>query len=39
VDVKQEPDGLDRMLNDNGGIRKVPTILLDGKVQIGYGGT
>jgi glutaredoxin len=39
VDVKRDPNGLERMLQENGGIRKVPTILLDGQVKIGYGGT
>lgn len=38
-DVQKSADNLKEMLNLNGGIRQVPTIVADGKVKIGYGGT
>ena len=39
VDVQSNPGGLKEMLDLNGGIRQVPTIVEDGKAKIGYGGT
>lgn len=40
VNVKQARADLDRMLQANGGHRRVPTIVTDdGKVLIGFGGS
>ena len=40
VNVKQGRADLDRMLQANGGHRRVPTIVADdGKVTIGFGGS
>jgi glutaredoxin len=39
VDVKVDSRGLGEMLQLNGGVRQVPTIVEDGKVTIGFGGT
>lgn len=39
VDVKMSREGLDRMLSLNGGTRQVPTIVEEGKVIVGFGGT
>ena len=39
VDVKVNPDRMGEMLKYSGGGRKVPVILEDGKVTIGYGGS
>jgi glutaredoxin 3 len=40
VNVKQSRADLDRMLQANGGHRRVPTIVADdGKVTIGFGGS
>jgi glutaredoxin len=39
VDVQNSPDKLQEMLAVNGGVRQVPTIVEDGKVKIGFGGT
>jgi hypothetical protein len=36
--VKKERPTLDEMLRLNGGDRRVPTIVEDGKVTVGYGG-
>jgi hypothetical protein len=33
------PDGLKKMLDLNGGIRQVPTVVEEGNVKIGWGGT
>jgi len=37
--VKKQPDALTRMLEHSGGQRRVPVIVEDGKVTIGFGGT
>jgi glutaredoxin 3 len=37
--VKQDPVKLKEMLLHSKGIRKVPVIVEDGKVSIGYGGS
>jgi glutaredoxin len=37
--VKQSAPDLDEMLRHSKGQRKVPVIVEDGKVAIGYGGT
>jgi glutaredoxin len=39
VDVQNDPAGMKEMLKLNGGIRQVPTIIEDGDVKIGFGGT
>jgi glutaredoxin 3 len=39
VNVKKNPDDLDRMLRYTNGRRQVPVIVEDGKVTIGFGGT
>jgi glutaredoxin 3 len=39
VDVRTDADGLRRMLEFTGGRRRVPVIVEDGKVTIGFGGT
>jgi glutaredoxin 3 len=39
VNVKKDPAGLARMLEHSGGQRRVPVIVQDGRVTIGYGGT
>jgi len=39
IDVQYSPDKLKEMLALNGGVRQVPTIVEDGKVRIGFGGT
>jgi glutaredoxin 3 len=39
VNVKKDADGLRRMLELTGGQRRVPVIVEDGKVTIGFGGT
>jgi glutaredoxin len=39
IDVQTNPDKLQEMLALNGGVRQVPTIVEDGKVKIGFGGT
>ena len=38
-DVKKDPARLKEMLGYSNGQRKVPTIVEDGKVTIGFGGT
>ena len=38
VDVKMDPEKLEEMLELSGGIRKVPVIVEEGKVSMGYGG-
>jgi glutaredoxin len=37
--VKEDPSQLEQMLKLNGGVRQVPTIVEDGNVVIGHGGT
>ena len=38
-DVKKDAERLNEMLGHSSGQRKVPTILEDGRVTIGFGGT
>jgi len=37
--VKSDSGKLEEMLKHSGGVRKVPVIIEDGKVAIGYGGS
>lgn len=37
--MKADPSRLDEMLGHSKGVRKVPVIVEDGKVTVGYGGT
>jgi glutaredoxin 3 len=37
--VKRDPDALAKMLEYSNGKRRVPVIVEDGRVTIGYGGT
>lgn len=39
IDVKKDPKALDRMLAITKGDRRVPVIVHDGSVTIGFGGT
>ena len=39
INVKKDAAGLARMLEFSKGQRRVPVIVEDGKVTIGYGGT
>jgi glutaredoxin 3 len=39
VNVKKNPEDLDRMLRYSNGRRQVPVIVEDGNVTIGFGGT
>lgn len=39
VNVKKNPAELERMLTYSKGARRVPVIVEDGKVTIGFGGT
>ena len=39
VNVKRSAADLERMLSYSGGQRRVPVIVEDGKVMIGFGGT
>lgn len=39
MNVKRDAAGLARMLEHAGGQRRVPVIVRDGVVTIGYGGT
>ena len=39
IDVQRDPAALRRMLELNGGIREVPTIVVDHQVEVGRGGT
>ena len=39
INVKKDAGGLQRMLELTGGKRRVPVIVADGKVTIGFGGT
>jgi glutaredoxin len=39
IDVKKSPAALEQMLGYSGGHRRVPVIVEDGKVTIGFGGT
>jgi glutaredoxin len=39
IDVKQSRTELERMLGYSSGHRRVPVIVEDGKVTIGFGGT
>ena len=38
-DVRSHPSRLKEMLEANGGVREVPTIVADGQTTVGYGGT
>ncbi|MCL6634877.1 MAG: hypothetical protein K6T29_03810 [Peptococcaceae bacterium] len=38
-DVKNDRDAMERMLQLTGGVRKVPVIVEEGNVKIGFGGT
>jgi glutaredoxin 3 len=37
--VKKDPARLEEMLSLTGGDRRVPVLVQDGKVTVGYGGT
>lgn len=37
--MKEDSSRLDEMLQLNGGVREVPTIVEDGQTTVGYGGT
>ncbi len=37
LDVLQDPDSLAAMLAHSGGVRRVPVIVEDGQVRIGFG--
>lgn len=39
VNVRKDAAGLQRMLELTGGKRRVPVIVIDGKVTVGFGGT
>ena len=39
INVKKDPEALQRMLELTGGQRQVPVIVADGRVTIGFGGT
>ena len=39
VDVKASRAAMDQMLGYSNGVRRVPVIVEDGKVTIGFGGT
>ena len=39
VNVRKDTAGLQRMLELTGGKRRVPVIVIDGKVTVGFGGT
>jgi glutaredoxin 3 len=39
VNVKKDRSGLERMLQFSNGERRVPVIVENGKVTIGFGGT
>ena len=39
VNVKKDAAGMERMLELTGGKRRVPVIVIDGKVTVGFGGT
>ncbi len=39
INVKRDPAALERMLALSGGQRRVPVIVDDGEVSIGFGGT
>ena len=39
VDVKADPRNLEAMLKLSNGVRKVPVIVQEGNVTVGYGGT
>lgn len=39
IDVKKNPAAIQQMLGYSGGHRRVPVIVEDGKVTIGFGGT
>lgn len=38
-DVQSDRQAMQRMLELNGGTHEVPTIVEDGSVKVGYGGT
>lgn len=35
-DIQLVPDKLDEMLSLNGGVRRIPTIIIDGEVSVGF---
>ncbi|WP_018123976.1 UXX-star selenoprotein family 1 [Desulfovibrio oxyclinae] len=35
-DIQLNPEKLDEMLSLNGGVKRIPTIVQDGEVSIGY---
>ena len=39
IDVRATRDDMDRMLGYTNGVRRVPVIVEEGKVTIGFGGT
>jgi glutaredoxin len=39
VDVKKDASKLQEMLSLTGGDRRVPVIVENGKIRVGYGGT
>jgi glutaredoxin 3 len=39
IDVRQSREAMEQMLGYSGGHRRVPVIVEDGKVTIGFGGT
>lgn len=39
VNVKKDPDGMQRMLRYSGGRRDVPVIVEDERVTVGFGGS
>ena len=39
INVKKDPEALERMLELTKGRRAVPVIVEDGKVTVGYGGS
>lgn len=39
VNVKKDPDGMQRMLRYRGGRRDVPVIVEDERVTVGFGGS
>ncbi len=39
INVKKDPQAMDRMLEFSAGRREVPVIVEDGKATVGFGGT
>ena len=39
LNVKKESGALEQMLQYSGGVRRVPVIVEDGQVTVGFGGT